>query len=95
MDQATTSSLDQPIDPEALEPQLGAGMGVMSGVNCDERARSITVRQACAAVLGLLKPLPDIDTVALSRPERLPQLIDQYAAVMVLKAVCGPGEPPA
>ncbi len=94
MDQATSAHLDRPVDPGVLEPQLGAGVGAMSRVNCDERARSLTVREACATVLGMLKPLPDIDTVALSRPDRLPALIDQYAALMVLRAISGPSDPP-
>lgn len=91
MDPATHKHqmFDNPIEPGQLRPFLGAGVGRMSGVDCDERASTITPREAITVLLTLLKPLPDIDTVALTHPERLDALVDQYAAVMALRAIAG------
>lgn len=97
MDQAKQNHqpLDLPLDASQLRPYLGAGVGRMSGVDCDERAGTITPREAITVLLTVLKPLPDIDTVALTHPERLDALVDQYAAVMALRAIAGgPGAPP-
>jgi hypothetical protein len=86
--------LDAPLDPCVLRPFLGAGIGRMSGVDCDERATTMTPREAITVLLTMLKPLPDIDTVALTHPERLEMLVDQHAALMALRAIAGFQNPP-
>lgn len=89
MEDAVTThpALDRALDETTLSAFLGEGIGAVSGVNCDGRARVMTVREAIAAVLVGARPLADIDSVALTHPERLDALSDQYAARMVLQAL--------
>jgi len=88
MDQATFDAfLDQPVNEHLLHRHLGMGKTQATGIDCDTRAITMTMREAINALLGLAKPLPDIDSVAFSQPQRIPAMVDQYAAVMVLRAV--------
>lgn len=85
--------LDLPLPDQDLRAHLGRGQARITGLDCDSRAAQMTPRQAIASILGHLRPLPDLDVVALSKPARIEPTVDLYAAVMILEAIANPQVP--